>query len=101
MERGERYTVRDVATLWYLFVEVNARFLVEKRALWLQLAYLASTHGRWISDIERGGEVLREHLEGGAGRDVRLDGGGRQADGALLPGRMPVPMSRSARLSGT
>ena len=54
MERGSRDAVRDVATLWYLFVEVNARFLAEKRALWLQLAYLASSYARWISDIGRG-----------------------------------------------
>jgi hypothetical protein len=63
MEHGSRDAVRDVATLWYLFVEVNARFLAEKRALWLQLAYLASSYARWISDIERGAESLAERLE--------------------------------------
>ena len=61
-ERGSRDAVRDVATLWYLFVEVNARFLAEKRALWLQLAYLASSYARWISDINRGAEALAERL---------------------------------------
>ena len=75
MERGSRDAVRDVATLWYLFVEVNARFLAEKRALWLQLAYLASSYARWISDIERGGTAL---VNASRRRSSRPTAGGRR-----------------------
>ena len=55
LDRGERDAVRDVATLWYLFLNVNARFMAEKRALWALLALhhssmalLCSVHRDWF-----------------------------------------------------
>src|SRR6266571_4740654 len=48
LDRGSRDAVRDVATLWYLFVEVNGRFMAEKRALYLLVALLYSEYRRWV-----------------------------------------------------
>jgi hypothetical protein len=33
LDQGERDAVRDAATLWHLFVDVNARFIDEKRTV--------------------------------------------------------------------
>ena len=52
-EQGERDAVREVAFLWYLFLEVNARFGTERRSLFLNLAFLSSTLGHWFRDGER------------------------------------------------
>ena len=47
---GERDAVRDVATLFYLFVGVNARFMEERRALCLLGAFLSSSLGHWFRE---------------------------------------------------
>jgi len=60
--RAERDAVRDAATLWYLFVELNSSFLTEKRALWLEIALMASSYGRWISDTDRHAARFTEGL---------------------------------------
>jgi hypothetical protein len=48
LERGGRDAVRDAATLWFLFVHVNAGFVAEQRALWLLIALLYAQVGAWV-----------------------------------------------------
>jgi hypothetical protein len=73
LDQGERDAVRDAATLWYLFVEVNERFMAERRALWLSMALhhasmalLFSVHRDWLraggTDEESPDERLRTTL---------------------------------------
>jgi len=52
LDRGERDAVRDVATLFYLFVEVNGRFMAEERALYLLVALLFAEYRQWVRDGE-------------------------------------------------
>jgi hypothetical protein len=48
LERGGRDAVRDAATLWFLFVEANGRFMAEQRAMWLLVALLYAQLGAWV-----------------------------------------------------
>ena len=55
IERGEFDADRDIATLFYLFVGVNADFLSEKRALCLLVLLLLTP----LRDWSRSGELPR------------------------------------------
>src|SRR6266542_3048881 len=50
LDRAERDAVRDVAMLFYLFMEVNGQFLQEKRALCLLVAVLLHSVHDWFRD---------------------------------------------------
>ena len=59
-EQGERAAVREIATLFYLFVDVNGRFLEEKRALCLLVALALSSLKDCFSDrrLAKAGEPI-------------------------------------------
>jgi hypothetical protein len=61
LERGGRDAVRDAATLWFLFVHVNERFMAERRAMWLLIALLYAQTGAWVSQDFR---EMDEPLDG-------------------------------------
>src|SRR5437867_8584561 len=50
VDRAERDAVRDVAMLFYLFMQVNGQLIEEKRALCLLLALLAHSVPHWYRD---------------------------------------------------
>ena len=55
--------VRDAATLWYLFVDVNQRYLADRRALTLQVERVHAHHREWVRQAsDASGEPLRERV---------------------------------------
>ncbi len=63
MEQRSRSAVRDAGALWYLFVDLNARYRQERRALALLVQLLHCRYAAWIvSDLPEWEDQLNDGI---------------------------------------